>query len=378
MYELTRRWVRDGHRVTVVTSPYEKSDIQSTGFITRTVIDGIDLIVIDSADSNRDPVWKRAWKALVFALTSCWFALREPCDLVLSSSGPITVGIPGLLAKWFRGKPLVFEIRDLWPQGAVELGKLRGLSKRLAFWFESLCYRNSKLVVACSPGMEASVNERFPKIPTLVISNASDPELFRRLETRSFEVPDELKDKRIFLYAGSLGLMDDCMLIVQAMKKVNDPDIHFVFIGEGAEREDLEREVQGSGLQDRVHFLGLLPKYDVVNWFSRAIASCVVFKNYPVLHTSSPNKLFDSFAAGIPVIQNTEGWMKPLVEKEHCGINVPPHGVEEMAIAMEFLAKDKRKREELSANATRLGEEIFNRERLARIYLDALIDIQNG
>src|SRR5690554_5099397 len=124
MYELTRRWVDAGHQVTVVTSPYEKSDIKTDKFIGKQQIDGINLIIINSADSNRDGFIKRIFKALIFSLMSCYYALTVKCDVVLASSGPITVGLPALLAKWFRGKPMVFEVRDLWPEGAIELGKL--------------------------------------------------------------------------------------------------------------------------------------------------------------------------------------------------------------------------------------------------------------
>jgi len=122
MYEFTRRWVKSGHDVTVVTAPYEKSDIKSKGFISNTNIEGVNLIVINSGDSNRDSFMKRGFNALLFSLTACKMALTEPCDVVIASSGPITIGIPALVAKWFRGKKMVFEIRDLWPMGAIELG----------------------------------------------------------------------------------------------------------------------------------------------------------------------------------------------------------------------------------------------------------------
>src|SRR5690606_41128706 len=89
MYEMTRRWVDQGHQVTVVTSPYEKSDIRATNFIERQKIGGIDLIVINSADSNRDGIAKRIFEALMFSLMSCYYALTVKCDIVMASSGPI-------------------------------------------------------------------------------------------------------------------------------------------------------------------------------------------------------------------------------------------------------------------------------------------------
>ena len=150
-YEFTRRWVKAGHQVTVVTSPYYKSDIKPKGFVSRQMVEGVELIVINSPDSNKDSFSKRAWNAIRFALVSCFYAIKEPHDLVLSSSGPITAAIPGLLSKWFRGKKMVFEVRDLWPSGGIEMGKLRNpWLVRMALAFERKIYSDSDLVVACS------------------------------------------------------------------------------------------------------------------------------------------------------------------------------------------------------------------------------------
>jgi len=162
IYELARRWVKIGNKVTVVTSPYEKSDLTAIRRIERQNIEGIDLIIINYPDSNRYSKLKRIWNFVMFSLISIWFALKEPCDIVISSSGPITVGVPALFAKWFRRKPFIFEVRDLWPQGAVSLGILSNrLIIKIAFAFERICYKNAKCVVGCSPGMTSDIERRF-------------------------------------------------------------------------------------------------------------------------------------------------------------------------------------------------------------------------
>jgi len=373
MYELSRRWVKAGHKVTVVTAPYEKSDIKPDGFISRTRLEGIELIIINSGDSNRDTFLKRAFNALRFSIVSCKMALSEPCDVVLASSGPITVGIPALAAKWFRRKKMVFEIRDLWPQGAIELGKIKsGWMKSTALWFEKLCYHNSSIVVACSPGMEACVKERFPLVKTMVVSNASDPSLFKAPGKDIFRLPDQFIGKNIFLYAGSLGLMDHGSLILRSMKLIDDSSIQMVIVGEGADRKMLEQEALDLELKN-VHFLGLKPKTELVQWFAVARASLVLFKNYPVLQTSSPNKLFDAFAAGIPVIHNTTGWIKEVVDREQCGVSIGPDDHNALAKAMIRITEDNSYRNLLAENSARLGQTVFNRDRLSQKYLDALM-----
>lgn len=377
MYEMTRRWVRQGHDVIVVTSPYEKSDISTDRFIDYQEIAGVKLIVINSADSNRDGVIKRIFKALLFSLISCYFALTVKCDIVLASSGPITVGLPGLLSKWLRNKKLVFEVRDLWPDGAIELGKLNNpFLRKIAIWFEKLCYRNSSLVVPCSKGMEEGVLRKCSNVRTLVVPNASDLDLFSNVGDEDRRLPVKYENKKLFLYAGSLGLMDEVEQVIEGMRLVNDERIYWLIIGDGAERRHLENLVEKYELTN-IEFLGIMPKLEVVKWFVRAEASFVTFKDLAVLHTSSPNKMFDSFAAGVPIIQSTRGWIKDLVKRNDCGINVAPDQPRQFAAAIEAIANDRVYRDRLAENAKRLAREEFDRDLLAERYLQSLRNLMN-
>ena len=379
MYELTRRWVDRGHQVTVVTSPYEKSDIKIEKFIEHIKIEGIDLIVINSADSNRDGIAKRISKALIFSIMSCYYALTIKCDVVMASSGPITIGLPALLTKWFRRKSMVFEVRDLWPDGAIELGKLNNtVLRKIAIYFERLCYKNAALVVPCSKGMEDGVLKKLPSAKTLVIPNASDVELFSKVSDEDKKLPTIYLGKKLFLYAGSLGLMDEVEQVIEGMRLVKDPRVVWLIIGDGAEKEHLQQLVSKYELTN-VHFLGIMPKTEVIKWFARVEATFVTFKDLKVLHTSSPNKMFDSFAAGVPIIQSTKGWIRELVERTECGINVEPYKPEQFAHAIERIASDKCYRDKLAINAKLLAETEFNRDTLAQMYLqkmEAIFDNQ--
>lgn len=366
MYEFARRWVNRGHQITVVTAPYEKSDIKAEKFITKKEIEGINLIIINSPDSNRKSTFKRAINALIFSAVSVWYSMTLNFDVVLSSSGPITVGIPALIAKWIRRKKMVFEVRDLWPQGAVELGKIRSIFIiRLAYFFEKVLYKNSALVVPCSVGMLNAIHERFPSLNTLVIPNASDVDLF---SPRGFQLPN-INDVKYFIYAGSLGLIDDCGQLIRAANKIVRNDIKFIIIGEGSERKYLE---EYSKSNPNIIFLGLLPKVEVVSWYQKAWASIVTFKDTLVLHTNSANKLFDSFAAGVPVIQNTQGWIKDLFEEEECGLSVPQNNPEKFAEAIVNLADNASLRNKFAQNAFRLAINMFNRDILAEKYIKAI------
>ena len=89
---------------------------------------------------------------------------------------------------------------------------------------------------------------------------------------------------------------------------------------------------------NNVHFAGVIHKKQVRDYLSHAIASLITFKPVEILNTSSPNKLCDALAAGVPVIQTTKGWIKDLVDNEKIGINVSPNDPDQMADAMVSLS----------------------------------------
>jgi glycosyltransferase involved in cell wall biosynthesis len=380
MYELARNWVEDGAQVTVITSPYYKSDIKASGFISHQLVDGIRLIVIDSADSNLHSKIRRIFNALTFSIVSSWFAIRIPAKTVIASSGPITVGIPAILASLCSSKKMVFEVRDLWPMGAIEMGLIKNkILIRLGLFFEKLCYRRSQFVVPCSIGMEADIRARHPDTKMLVIPNASDSSFFGEAVSLS-SLPEWASnpDNILFVYFGSLGAMDACEEIIYGFNLVKYTSrIHIAFIGDGSDKINLIEKTDSLGLSQNIHFMPLMSKKELRAWLKIARASFVVFKSYPVLATSSPNKLFDSLAAGVPVIQNTAGWMMDLVNDYGIGLNVESANPRSMADAItRFSDISQSDWVKMSDSALRLARNKFDRERLAKVYLSNLVEIQ--
>ncbi len=368
---MCRRWIRDGHKITVLTTPYDKSDIRAVKFVERQEFDGIEVIVVNVMQSNKRPVMSRIFGFLAFSIVACYYSLRLNYDVVVASSGPITVGIPALLARWLQRKKMVFEVRDLWPRGAVELNIIKSrFVSRSSYWFEALCYKSSSLIVACSDGMADDIKKRFPQLNVVVVPNACDS-LFT--SPTAMVVAETLLGKQIIVYAGSMGIMDDCTQIIDAARLIqaSHPKVTIVMIGDGAERAGLELTVRRDNLSNIV-FLGLIPKDEVARWLKIATASIVVFKNVPVLNTSSPNKLFDSLAAGVPVIQTTQGWIKDLVRKYEVGITVDPNNAREMAAAIIALCRDVEQRNRFAENARLVAMTLFDREKLSRYMIESI------
>lgn len=373
VYEFTRRWVQAGDAVTVVTSVYDKSGLNPQNPISRFNIEGVDVRVINIRLSQKHGKVFRLLTFLAYAFLACWYALTLRADVVVCSSGPLTVGIPGLLARYLRRRPFVFEVRDLWPEGAIQLGVLRNpLAIWLARALERACYRAAYRVVALSEGMADWIRQTYGVRHLEVVPNASDNELVDSLH-QPLAPPDWARGKHIVSYTGTLGLIDDCGQIVEMARVLQErgvEDVEVVLIGDGKERAMLEERARG--LQN-IHFLGLLPKPEVMRWLKASRCALFTVKNVPFLSTASPNKLFDAFAAGTPVVQTSEGWIKRLLEREKCGINVPTEDPHAMADAVLSLVRNEPLRTEMACNARRVAEEQFDRSRLAEKFRQILV-----
>lgn len=327
VHEFTKEWIKTNPKleVKVITSLYYKSDLKSDKFWNTQKFDGVDVDVLGIKVNNKDGFLKRIFSFLAYSVFSSVYALFGTYDIAIASSGPITVGLPGLIAKKIRGKKLVFEVRDLWPQGAIELGIIKNpFLINLAKKFEMSCYKNSDLIVTLSPGMRDEVKFNVPHKKVISITNAANIELFS--EEKKIDLHElGLKPGQYALYAGNIGRVNNVEWMYESAMQLTrcKSSMKIVMIGDGQLKSDLQirKEVDGN---ENLVLLPLMPKKDLVGFIQNASVSLVPLANTPILNTSSPNKLFESLAAGIPVIITTEGWMKEMVYADDLGYYVDP------------------------------------------------------
>lgn len=372
-YEFAKRWVEAGAEVTIVTSSYDKSDLRGTGWRRHEICEGIQVVVLGGAVSSAHGFQRRVLGFLHYAIVATWYALTRPADVVIASSGPITVGIPGLAARVLRGRKLVFEVRDLWPQGAIELGVLRpGILASLAYAFARWCYRASSRVIACSEGMRDGVFAEEHTAQITVIPNASDTDLFAPAPVAAHPP--------FVIYAGSLGRMDDGHALVDLAAELarrGRGEILVRVYGTGPDREAIRARGELLGLTN-LRIEGLVSKEELARILPRAVAALVLFRPGPVMDTVSPNKLFDALAAGVPVIQTTEGWIRQLLAVAEAGLTVPSGDIQAMSEAVLALADDATRRERMGRAARNLAETRFSREQLAAQYFQVLWEVARG
>lgn len=365
--------------MTVITSVYAKSDIRASKFIDRQDHDGIDVRVINVKVDNRQSVFMRIWSFIKYMTVSSWFALTINTDVVIASSGPITVGFPGLIARYLRRRKLVFEVRDLWPEVAVELGIIKNkLLIRLAYWFEKRCYMASSHIIALSPGMKADIEERFGLKNVTSVTNSANISLFGEAVIN----PDlkGLKPYSYAIYNGNIGEVNNSRWLYDAAAILTSrgrQDINILLAGDGQQKEELAKKAKEESVTNFI-LLGLVPKNQLVGLIQNAMVSLVPLKGAKVLDTSSPNKFFESLAAGVPVIQNTKGWMKNYLEKNNIGYTLSPDDPEALADLLIELSANPEMVREMGNRARKLAAIEFDKNILADKMLDVLLRLVKG
>ena len=381
-YEMARRLVDWGHEVHVVTS-WRKSSQHVDWFEEN--IDGIHVHWLPVPYDNAMDFLQRVKAFFRFALKAGRRATNLGGDIVFATSTPLTIALPGTWTAWRLNVPMVFEVRDLWPDVPIAMGYLRNpVIRKAAQWLERFAYSHSARVVALSEGMaDGVVQSGYPRDRVTVIPNSSDLLLFAGSAegaARFRNAHPELGTGPIVLYPGTLGKANGVAYLVRLAKGVitHRHDIRFVVIGEGAEAglvEETARALRVLG----VNFFQYpaMPKKELVDAFSAASMVISLFIDEPALRANSANKFFDALASGTAVAINYQGWQKDLLEETGAGIAIGPDPDAAVAPLLELLNSPQRL-SDCGARARKLAEERFDRDKLARqleqVLLDAVSD----
>ncbi|MHB1323725.1 MAG: glycosyltransferase family 4 protein [Coriobacteriia bacterium] len=367
-YEFARALVDAGHEVTMLTSASNLSDEFRRDFVTRGTVDGIDVRAVRVGYSNYMSHVRRIVSFAAFMLSSVWVALRVPRpDVVVASSTPITVALPGLAVARLKRVPFVFEVQDLWPEAAIQMGAItrRGPIATIAKRLERAAYRTASAVVPVSPGMAAGVvAEGTAPSRIHMIPNFSDLDRFRPGPKDDATLERYgLAGKFVVGYTGALGpsnaVHEQVPEAARVLAQRGRGDIVFVIAGDGKSLPDLQRATDGL---DNVMLLGRLPKVEVPSLTRTADVLMALFGDKPILATNSPNKFFDALASGRPVIVNQPGWTRELVEESGAGLYVPVGDGAALADAIEALADDPVRTAAMGRAARELAEERFGRD----------------
>jgi glycosyltransferase involved in cell wall biosynthesis len=372
-YEMAQRLLKRGHEVVMVCGSYGGGetglDVPFRRGMRRGNVAGINVVEFDLSYSNGDGFLKRAMTFVKFAVRSVGLVFTEKYDLVFATTTPLTAGIPGIIARWFRRKPFVFEVRDLWPELPKAMGVITNPVVLGAMSvLEWTSYRSANRMIGLSPGIVEGVartgvaHERIAMVP-----NGCDIGIFSA-PVEPWR-PQGVRDTDLMaVFAGTHGLANGLDAVLDAareLKRRGCDDIKFVLIGQGKLKPGLEARAQREGL-DNVVFHAPVNKAKLVGLMASTDIGMQILANVPAFYYgTSPNKFFDYIAAGLPVLNNYPGWLADMIKEHGCGVAVPPDDPAAFADALENLAG---RRDELNAMGVRgksLAERQFDRAKLA-------------
>jgi len=289
-------------------------------------------------------------------------------DLIFATSTPLTIGLPGVLLAKKLKKPLVFEVRDVWPDIPIELGYIKNpLVIKMLRKFEGWIYQNAEQIIVLSKGMKRNLMDKgVPEERLTVIENIANLSLYEGVEGE--------KPEKLFrcIHPGTMGHVNGLDFVLDTAKilKEKDQEVVFDLVGEGKEKHRLKERVKDEDLTN-VIIRDAVPKKEIVAQVKGAHLGIMCVDNrYPILKDNSANKFFDFLAAGLPVMINYEGWQKEAIEGHRCGgAYLTP---EEMAEAVLEIKNTPEKREEMGRNSQRLAKEEYSDE-LAKKKFEAVL-----
>jgi len=383
-YEMARRLVERGHEVCMVCGSYKGGTTGLTGpFVggkrRGMILPGLEVVEFDLSYGNSDGFIKRTVTFLRFALRSVALALTEPYDLVFATTTPLTAGIPGILARWLRGKPFVFEVRDLWPELPKVMGVIRNpvVLQGMSI-LEWASYRSAHRLIGLSPGIVDGIASRgVPRARIALIPNGCDIGIFSAPATPWR--PEGIKDTDLLaLFAGTHGKANGLDAVLDAaaeLQKRGREDIKILLVGQGAMKAGLMQKAAGQGLSNVV-FHDPVDKSRLAGLMAATDIGLQTLANVPAFYYgTSPNKFFDYLAAGLPVLNNYPGWLAELITEHQCGFAVPPENPQAFADALVQAANDREALSRKGQRALALAKAQFDRRILSNQFVDWL---ENG
>lgn len=385
-YDFAQHWVKAGHEVTVVTGfPNFPAGVIHDGYrgrvYQREEIDGVDVHRCWILTAKRRFL-SRALTYATFLVSSTLHVLllRRQFDVVIATSPPPTVGLPGIVAAWRQRAPLVFDIRDIWPEAIVQSGRLK--NPLIIALFEGtarLIYRKSNKIAVVTEGWRKrliDIEVEADKVE--VLPNGVDVAAFDRDAREplppAFSVLDA--DAHWFTYAGIFNKPQGLEVILEAAKKLREmaprlyQESQFVLIGEGPTGDEL-RKLAARDQLERVVFIDRQPRAAVFATLRRSFANIVSLR--PRKDTSTvPSKIYECMASGRPILFSAAGEGGETIRRAGAGAVTAPADADALARAMRDYLEAPATADRAGAAGRAFVVENFDRGKIAVAFADLM------
>jgi glycosyltransferase involved in cell wall biosynthesis len=342
-YEHCREWVKSGVDVTVITCApnFPKGEVYpgyKNKLIHKEVIDGIKVIRVFTFITANEGIIKRTLDYVSFAITAFFAGLFVKTDIIISTSPQFFTSLTGRLLSFFKRKPWIFEVRDIWPESIIAVGIMeRNNIIRALEKLEKYYYRKANHIVVVTDSFKQNlIDKGVPASKISIFKNGANLDLYKPQDkNESLLKQFNLKDKFIFAYIGTHGMAHGLDFILNSIQSIQDtnPKFHFIFIGDGAERINLLKQSEDLKLKN-VTFINSVNKKDVVEYLSIMDVAIVNLKKSDTFLNVIPSKIFEAAAMEKPILLGLEGETKKMILEFDSGICYEPENENDFIKAM--------------------------------------------
>lgn len=384
--EMSKIWTDAGNQVVVLAGMVHpngsKKRLEYKGkYFVRKCQDDVTVWRCHVSESYNKNFAGRLWGYFSFMFSCLWaglFKARGKFDVVIVTSPPLFLGFSGYIISRVKKIPFVFEVRDLWPESAVDTGVLTNkLIIKMAFWFESFVYKKAKLINVLTPAFYKTLRDlkMVPESKLILIPNASDfslsEELLKNFDRKSFRKEMDLEGKFVITYVGAHGVANHLEQIIEAGKKLEDTQVLFLLIGQGMEKEKLKKLATDTCVKN-VRFIDAVPKKEVFKYILASEMGVSVLKKVDAFKTVYSNKTFDYMSCKTPVLMAIDGVSRQLVEEANCGTYIEPENIEEYSKKIRMYLNNKDRLKVEGNNGYEYAKKNFDRHLLGQKYLQEI------
>lgn len=389
--EMTKVWREEGHEIVVLAgtvhyaSGLKAEKYKGKYFITEKLSNGIEIIRCFVSDKyNANFLW-RLWAYFSFMFSAFYaglFKTKGKFDIILVSSPPLFVGITAYWLSFFKRIPYLFEVRDLWPESAIDTGVLKNAFViRLSYWLEKKIYKHASKINVLTPAFRQTLIEKKKIDPAKIcfIPNAADFSIAENCSTsfdvEAFRKSNNWSSKFIVVYVGAHGIANHLIQLVETASLLkDDPDILLLSIGSGMEKQKLIQEVEDRQLKNII-FLPPVSKAEVFKYILAADIGTSILKKIETFKTIYSNKTFDYMASKKPILMAIDGVSRELVEESNAGCYVEPENPKDFADKIRYYKANPQLVKAQGENGYAFAKKYFDRKVLAKKYIDELEDM---
>lgn len=389
--EFSRIWTDQGHTVTVLGGMMhyngkEKKPEYKGKYYVQKQQGAVQVLRCHVSEAYNKSFIGRLWGYFSFMFSALYgglFKVKGKFDVVIVTSPPLFVGITGYLISLFRRIPFVFEVRDLWPESAIDTGVLTNkLIIRLAYWVEVFIYKKATLINVLTPAFYTALRDKkgIPENKLIQISNAADFSLSEKLlqdfDRGTFRRTHDLEGRFVITYVGAHGVANHLEQLLDAGQALHDTNVLFLLIGQGMEKDRIMRLAKERNVTN-VRFLDSVPKAEVFRYILASEMGASVLKRVDTFKTVYSNKTFDYMSCRKPILMAIDGVSRELVEKAGAGVYVEPENTEEYNRIIRQYLNDPARLAREGDSGYNFARGNFDREVLANKYLKHIQDMTN-